>query len=73
MLWSDRIRTHLKESHGGLTSKERASIIEDLGNWLPLARFGEEITFPRVVEKPIEGLRLYSDGVQCRLRGQRES
>jgi hypothetical protein len=45
-VWSDRVRTHLTESHSALTSKERASILEDPKSWLPLARFGEDITLP---------------------------
>ena len=66
-VWFDRIPNHLKEIHSGLTTKERLSIVEDLGNWLPLALFGEDIALPQVIEKPIEGLRIFSDGKQCRL------
>lgn len=50
-----------------MTTKERLSIVEDLGNWLPLALFGEDIALPQVIEKPIEGLRIFLDGKQCRL------
>ncbi|KAI7722752.1 hypothetical protein KC353_g226 [Hortaea werneckii] len=67
-VWSDRIRNHLKENHSGLSSRERGSIIEDLGGWLPLARFGDAIPLPQVVERPVEGLRLFLDGLQCRLQ-----
>lgn len=42
-------------------------MIENLENWQPLARFDEGTTLPQVVEKPIEGLRLFGDGMQCRL------
>jgi hypothetical protein len=64
---SGRIRTHLKESYSALTSKEGASILKDLEGWLPLAHFGEDIALPQVVENSIRGLRLFSDGMQCRL------
>jgi hypothetical protein len=50
-----------------LTTKERLSIVEDLGNWLPLALFGEDLALSQVIEKLIEGLRIFSDGKQCRL------
>jgi hypothetical protein len=33
-VWFDRTPNHLKEIHSGLTTKERLSIFEDLGNWL---------------------------------------
>jgi hypothetical protein len=66
-IWFDRIPNHLKEIHSGLTTKERLSIVEDLGNWLALAVFGEDVALPQVIERPIEGLRIFSNGKQCRL------
>jgi hypothetical protein len=70
-VWPDNARTHLREKHSRLPKAERALICDELQIWQEVSHSHEHFEVPQAVDRPIQGLRLFRDGKQCRLEPER--
>jgi hypothetical protein len=61
-VYPDSAPTHLRDKYRGLTKQERVRIVEELNGWPEVCRSYDLIEIPQVVEKPLQGLRLFQDG-----------
>jgi hypothetical protein len=66
-VWPDNARTHLRGKHSMLSKAERALIREELQAWQGVSHSHEQLEIPQAVDQPVQGLRLFQDGKQCRL------
>lgn len=66
-VWPDRVRAHLRDIHKGLTANGRARIVQEVHGWPGLVRFGGRIELPQVLNEPIAGLSIFTDGKRCQL------
>jgi hypothetical protein len=70
-VWPDNARTHLREKHSRLPKAERALICDELQTWQEVSHSHEHFEVPQAVDHPVQGLRLFQDGKQCRLEPER--
>jgi hypothetical protein len=68
VVFPDQAETHLRNRHLELSRRDRQQILRDFAALPALYRSDDDAFHPlRAIEEPIEGLELFSDGLQCRI------
>jgi len=61
--------THVRERHPSVSVSVRGEIVAAVKSLADLAWEPEDVLMPKPIERPIEGLPVYRDGITCLLEG----
>jgi hypothetical protein len=67
-VWPRQAKTHLLRAHTDVPAQTRAQIATELQTWPDLCLSEKDFTMPQGVQERVEGLPVYSDGLQCQLQ-----
>lgn len=67
-VYPDQALSHLRAKHARIPPPERATIAAELQTWPALYASTDDLILPVAVDRPLLGLPVHRDGLQCQLR-----